>query len=47
MIIDDEVLSSEDEQERQEEEKNQFTLTVTLPEGSPKGVKNILVTPVG
>lgn len=43
---DEEVLSSDEEQERIEEEKSKFTATVTLGNFSA-GVKNIVVTPAG
>lgn len=43
----DEVLSSEDEQERQEEQKEVFTATVKLESGIPGPVRNIVVVNSG
>lgn len=45
--IDDDVLSSEDEQERIEEEKERFTATVTVGAGLTGPVANILVCSAG
>jgi len=44
-LIDDEVLDSEDEQERIEEQKEAFTTAVTIEGGIPGPVRNILVVP--
>jgi hypothetical protein len=47
-LVDDEVLSSEDEQERIEEEKEKFTATVTVNrEKITGGIRNVLMCQPG
>lgn len=44
---DEEILSSEDEQDRIEEEKEKFTIAITFAEGVPHDAKTIVVAPIG
>ncbi len=46
-FADDEVLSSEDEQERKDELESQFTVAVKIEGGIPGPVRNVLVVPAG